>query len=616
MRLQLTDFWVILTYLIFVILIGFLCRKVSGKNKEEYFLAGRKIPWWLAGISIVATTFAADTPLAICGIIARKGLSGNWLWFPWMGIHAAVIAFFAAAWRKTNVLTDAQFISIRYSGKRKEALRLLRAGVSGILLNCIILAWVFRAMLKVSDIFFSWEKWFPNLFEFVRKVWPANGNFGSPSEAITLFLIVLIIAIYSSMGGIRGVIITDFFQFILTFVGGVWLAINAWNYVGGQDGLSQSLERIYGKGHHFLELFPSPTGWISTLEIGSLLFAVYLLIQSISAIDSDGGGYMMQRLATTKNAKDAKKASLLFFMFHYLIRIWPWFIVGLVAIIIFPTGQVSGTYEGVEIFLKDRESAYPVLMTLLLPSGVLGLVLASLLAAFMSTVDTHINWGASYIVNDWLLKIFPGVSNKVQIRVARMAVVVFLLVSLIISFHIGSIEKGWRAVATIGAAFGIPTVLRWFWWRLNADAEFLAIAAGILAGSFFAFFTDISYEFRLILTAFSSFLGVLIGVYWGEPTTANTLNDFILKVNPIGFWPDRSLKQSFKELSIKLLQWFLICSGLILLLVAFHKFIFIGGVLFSILLFVSGGSLVYLAISGVAKLNKLWVSHPTHSNSR
>ena len=602
MPLKPIDFGVILTYLIFVLLVGFLFRKISGRNKEEYFLAGRNIPWWLAGISIVATTYAADTPLAICGIIASKGLSGNWLWLPWMGIHSAVIIFFAAAWRKTGALTDAQFISIRYSGNRKEALRLLRAGVSGILLNCIILAWVFRAMLKISNIFFSWEKWFPTMFGFFNKVWPANGVLGSPNEAITLVLSILVIAIYSSMGGIRGVIITDFIQFILTLAGGLWLAINAWNYVGGQKGLSQSLDTIYGKGHHFLELFPSQAGWISTLEIGSLLFAVYLLFQSISAIDADGGGYLMQRLATTKNADEAQKASILFLFFHYLIRIWPWFIVGLVAIIIFPIGQDIITIESTEFILKDRESAYPNLMTLLLPSGVLGLVLASLLAAFMSTVDTHINWGASYIVNDWLLKIFPGVSDKVQIRVARMAVVFFLLISLIISFHIGTIEKGWRAIATIGAAFGIPTLLRWFWWRLNADAEFLAIAAGILAGTLFAFFTDISYELRLILTSFFSLLGVLVGVCWGKPTEEVTLKNFILKVNPIGFWPDRSFKQSLKELSIKFFQWLFICFGLILLLAALHKMVFIGGFLLSLILLFSGGSLIYLAIFGIAKL--------------
>ena len=608
MRLKPIDFGVILIYLIFVLLVGFLFRTISGKNKEEYFLAGRNIPWWLAGISIVATTFAADTPLAICGIIASKGLSGNWLWLPWMGIHSAVIIFFAAAWRKTGVLTDAQFISVRYSGKRKEALRLLRAGVSGILLNCIILAWVFRAMIKISNIFFSWEKWFPDMFDFFSKAWPASGKFGSPNEAITLVLTILIIAIYSSMGGIRGVIITDFIQFILTFVGGIWLATNAWNYVGGQRGLSQRLDSIYGQGHQFLELFPSSASWISTLEIGSLLFAVYLFVQSISAVDSDGGGYIMQRLATTRNSNDAKKASILFLFFHYLIRIWPWFIVGLVALIILPTGQDIYTIENTEFVLEDRESAYPILMTLLLPPGVLGLVLASLLAAFMSTVDTHINWGASYIVNDWLLKIFPGVSNKVQIRVARMAVVFFLLVSLVISFYIGTIEKGWRAVATIGAAFGIPTLLRWFWWRLNADAEFLAIAAGILAGSFFAFFTDITYEFRLILTSCFSFLGVLVGVYWGKPIEENTLNNFIQKVNPIGFWPDRSFKQSLKELSINLLKWLFICFGLILLLAAFHKLIFIGGFFSSLLLLLSGGSLIYLAISGIAKLKKCLIS--------
>jgi Na+/proline symporter len=281
--------------------------------------------------------------------------------------------------------------------------------------------------------------------------------------------------------------------------------------------------------------------------------------------------------------------------------------VGLVALIILPLGQDVYMIESSEYILKDRESAYPILMDFLLPSGVLGLVLASLLAAFMSTVDTHINWGASYIVNDWLMKIFPGVSDKVQISVARMAVVLFLLVSLIISFYIGTIEKGWRAVATIGAAFGIPTLLRWFWWRINADAEFIAIAAGILAGASFALFTDITYEFRLILTSFLSFLGVLVGVYWGKPNEEDTLKAFILIVNPIGFWPGRSFKQSIKELSIKLVEWVFICLGLILLLIAFHKLIFIGGLLLSLLLLFSGGLLIYLATAGIARLKNLRV---------
>ena len=595
------DFWVILTYFIAVLLIGFLLRKISGKNKEEYFLGGRNIPWWLAGISIVATNFAADTPLAISGIIASKGLSGNWLWLPWMGVHSAVFIFFAAAWRKSGVLTDAQFISIRYSGKRTEALRLLRAGVSGILLNCIILAWIFSAMMKISNVFFSWEKWFPGLYEFLSKAMPEIGNIGSPNEAITLLLLLLIVALYSSMGGIRAVIITDFVQFILSLAGGVWLAINAWNYIGGQRGLSEGLEKIYGSGHHFLELFPTPAGWMSTLEIGSVFFGVYLFVQSFSGIDSDGGGYMMQRLATTRTAADAKKASIIFLFFHYLVRIWPWFVVGLAALIILPLGQDVYLIENTQLVLNDREGAYPVLMTLLLPSGVLGLVLASLLAAFMSTVDTHINWGASYIVNDWLLKIFPGASDKVQIRVARIAVVLFLLIALIISFYMGTIERGWRAVVTIGAAFGIPTLLRWFWWRINADAEFLAIAAGVLASAFFSFFSDITYEFRLILTSFFSLLGVLVGVCWGKPTEAATINHFIATVRPIGFWPDRSLQQSFNELCINFIKWFCLCSGLILLLAAFHKIIFMAEFIFPVLAIFSGGALIYLAVAGIDK---------------
>ncbi|MGD8992039.1 MAG: hypothetical protein PVI00_11355 [Desulfobacterales bacterium] len=609
MGLKSTDFWVILIYFIFVLVIGFFLRRISGKNKEEYFLGGRNIPWWLAGISIVATNFAADTPLAISGIIASKGLSGNWLWLPWMGAHSAVIIFFAAAWRKTGALTDAQFISIRYSGKRTEALRLLRAGVSGILLNCIILAWIFSAMMKISNVFFSWEKWLPNLYVFLSKAMPAFGKSVSPNEAITLVLLILIIALYSSMGGIRAVIITDLVQFILSLAGGVWLAINAWIYIGGRRGLIEGLEKIYGSGHQFLELFPTQAGWMSTLEIGSGFFAVYLFVQSFSGIDADGGGYMMQRLATTRTAADAKKASTLFLFFHYLIRIWPWFVVGLAALIILPLGQDVYQIENTQFDLYDREGAYPVLMTLLLPPGVLGLVLASLLAAFMSTVDTHINWGASYIINDWLLKIFPEVSDKVQIRVARIAVVLFLLIALIISFYMGTIERGWRTVATIGAAFGIPTLLRWFWWRVNAAAELIAIAAGILASAFLALLTDVTYELRLILTSFFSLVGVLIGVCWGKPPDSDSINNFISRVQPIGFWPDRSTKQSLKELGINLFKWFCLCFGLMLLLVAFHRLIFFGQFLFSVLLVFSGGLLIYLAISGIHRFKNRWILH-------
>jgi Na+/proline symporter len=380
-------------------------------------------------------------------------------------------------------------------------------------------------------------------------------------------------------------------------------------YVGGQRGLSQSLQNIYGRQHQFLELFPTQAGWMSALEIGSVLFAVYLFVQSFSGIDADGGGYKMQRLATTRNAGDAKKASLLFLIFHYLIRIWPWFVVGLAALIILPLGQDVYTIDNTTFVLNDREGAYPVLMTLLLPPGVLGLVLASLLAAFMSTVDTHINWGASYIINDWLLKIYPGASDKVQILIARIAVVLFLLVALIISTYISSIESGWRAVATIGAAFGTPTLLRWFWWRINQDAELLAISAGIFAGGFFAFFTDTSYEFRLILTSLFSLLGVMIGVIWGRPTQAATLNQFIAKVQPIGFWPDRSIKQSLKEISVNLIKWFCLCFGLILALAGFHQFIFRGEFLFAFLRICTGGLLIYLAVSGIDRLKNRWLLH-------
>ena len=359
--LHLIDWVIICTYLIGALAVGIYVKKTAEDNKESYFLAGRSLPWWWAGMSIAATTFAADTPLAITGIVASKGLSGNWLWLSWIGVHAAVVVYFASCWNRSRVVTDAEIIELRYSGKAARILRLFRAGVYGIVINCIILGWVLRAMTKIAAPFFHWETWFPAAMTTFSTIWPSNTPLGTPSEGLTILTLLGIVAIYSSIGGIRGVILTDLIQLIVALLGSFWFAYEAWNAAGGQQGIVNGLEKLYGAEHFYLDLLPLPTtDWVETLNISYTLFGAYLLVQAFANIPADGGGYLMQRLNTTRNADEARKSALLFLVLQYLVRIWPWMIVAVTALILIPIGQEHTALSGsAAMVAKDRELALP-----------------------------------------------------------------------------------------------------------------------------------------------------------------------------------------------------------------------------------------------------------------
>lgn len=550
MTLQPLDWGVIALYLAFALVVGFWVRERASSGRESYFVASRSLPWWWAGTSIAATTFAADTPLAITGIVADRGLSGNWMWLSWIAVHAAVIVHFARQWRRSAVVTDAELIGLRYSGQAAEWLRAARVVLFGVIYNGIILGWVLRAMGKIAQPIFRWNEWAPRLTAAVDAVWPSSTALGTSSEGLTVVTLVAVVTLYSSLGGIRGVIFTDLVQFSMALIGSIWLAVAAWGAVGGRTGLVSGLRNLYGPDHRILDLVPSiQNGWVSAMGLGAFTFGAYLLVQSYANVPADGGGYMMQRLASCRNEGDARKAAIWFTGLHYLVRVWPWFVVAAAALVLVPVGQEATAFNGLAgAVAGDREMAYPVLMFQLLPAGVLGLMIASLLAAFMSTVDTHFNWGASYLVSDLYVRVRPDASPAQQVRVARSCVVGFAVLAVFVALRIDTIEQAWKWVAFIGAALGLPTVLRWVWWRVNAAAELGAMATGLLAAVVVTLATPWPYEIQLVVTSAGSGVGLLAGVWWGPPTSPAQLSEFQRQVRPIGVWPGTAIGTGSRNL--------------------------------------------------------------------
>ncbi len=575
--LHVQDWLIIGLYMALALCVGLWMRKRAGTNRTSYFLAGRSLPWWLVGTSMAATTFAADTPLAVTGIIASKGLSGNWLWLPVMGIHAAVFVVFATNWSRSGVFTDAELIHLRYSGPSASILRQCRALLQ-LLSNCVILGWVLRAMVKIASPFFHWEQWLPSLMQWLTPLWPQGTALGSPSEGVTIVALLLIVGCYSSLGGLHGVIVTDLVQLGLALLGSFWLAFQAWQAIDGKASLLSGLEQFYGSQHLYLDLFPTPgVGWLGAVGISAGLFGIYIVVQSFSNLSADGGGYFMQRLNAARSPRDAQQGALLFLVIHYLIRIWPWFVVGLAALVLLPVGQETVHLSDLgALVAEDREMAWPVLMADLLGPGWLGVVLMSLLAAFMSTVDTHINWGASYIVNYIWLMLRPSASDREQIRIARLAVLVFVVIAILVSFQIQTIEQAWKWIAMLGAALGLPTILRSLWWRVNATGEIAAMCSGMMTGSALALWSPLPYELRLIAITTASAFGLLVGIVLGPPTAPAHLRQFVDRVQPLGHWPlwATSATSSRRALVQALSRWAVIVAGTFLLLLTGYQLLF------------------------------------------
>src|SRR6201988_2506393 len=446
MRLTTIDWVWIALYFLGNFAIGLYYRRRAGASVNEFFLSGRNVPWWLAGTSMVATTFAADTPLAVTGMVAMGGIAGNWLWWNFIASGMLTVFFYARLWRRSGVMTDIEFSEIRYSGKPAAFLRGFRALYLGLPINCIILGWVNLAMVKILEITLGVNK----------------------SGAIKIVIGMLIFtAFYTALSGLWGVLVTDLFQFALKMGMVIVLAVVAVNAVGGIDGMKTkigAMDAAAGAGSR-LAFFPEfDSAWMPAVTLFVYLGVIWWSTWYPGA-EPGGGGYVAQRIFSAKNERHGLLATLWFNVAHYALRPWPWILTALASLILYPT-------------LADKESGY--IKTLLdpnvFPTYLRGFMLAAFAAAYMSTIGTQLNWGASYVINDFYRRFVKRTASEKHYVIASQVVTVLLMIaSLIVTFYMESIGGAWKLLLVTGAGTGTVLLLRWFWWRINAWSEVSAM---------------------------------------------------------------------------------------------------------------------------------------------
>ena len=516
--MQLIDWLIVLIYLILTMGMGLYLSRQGSKSLADFFVSGRSLPWWLAGISMAATTFSIDTPLYITGVVANRGIAGNWEWWTFGISHVIMIYIFARMWRRSEVLTDAELTELRYGGNMGAVLRGVKAFIFAVPMNCIAIGYAMLAMVKVVD---------------ALEIWQTLG-FAADETNLKLFSVVgvsIFVLIYAGLAGLWGVVATDFFQFFLALFGAIVVAFFALGSVGGIDALVEKVP-IVSPDKDILSLFPVTLGeensfisFSKTAGITASTFFAYIAVQWWSWRRSDGGGEFVQRFAAAKNEVEAEKAAWTFNIMHYVIRTWPWILVALASIVLYPN-------------LADKELGYPKLMMDFLPPGILGIVVASLLAAFMSTVSTSINWGASFITNDLYLRfIKPDASQSQLVFIGRLSSVIVTALGAIAAFFATDVATVFRLVIAIGTGSGLILMLRWFWWRINAAAELTAIVASFLVGmatSLIPALTIADFGLRILfITVCVTALWVIV-LFLTPPESAETLETFYRLARPGG----------------------------------------------------------------------------------
>ncbi|MEE2959730.1 MAG: sodium:solute symporter family protein [Myxococcota bacterium] len=568
--MHITDWLIVGLYILIALGVGWYYRNRAQESMESYFTGGRNIPGWLIGTSMVATTFAADTPLVVTGIVAKNGIAGNWFWWSFAISHVLAAFLFAPFWRRAEIITDAELVEIRYSGKAATWLRSSRAFMFAIPINCIIMGWVIRAMGKIVSVLLPWDQWLPaEFYAALVEDWPSWLAIGTPSEAISIILAVGFATCYASLGGLRSVIMTDFLQFGFAMVGSIALALFAVQEIGGLDAIPDKLANIYGsESHDILSFFPQGDSKWLPLET----FLVYLLVQWWAQKFSDGGGIIVQRMSAAKDEAHAIGGTSWFVIAHYALRPWPWILVGLASLIIFPKIGELGLHPMQSVVLADREMAYPILMQELLPVGLLGIMVTGMLAAFMSTIDTHITWGASYLASDFYRRLIrPDANDQELVKVSRYSVIVMVVLSLIATSQISTIENAWKFVTVLGSGLGLVTILRWVWWRITAWSELAGLSISVVLAILLygtplgELLTGGDYGKTLLLVVSISTMVVLGVTFLGPQESITKLEEFYARVKPYGFWgpiTESYKNQGHRLLPKAMLNW---CIGTVFL---------------------------------------------------
>lgn len=554
MHLLTLDWVIIGLFFILTMVIGLLVTKKAGSNSAEYFLGGRSMPWWLLGVSMVATTFSADTPNLVTDIVRNNGVSGNWAWWAFLLTGMLTVFVYAKLWRRSGITTDLEFYELRYSGSEARFLRGFRAIYLGVFFNVMIMATVMLAGIKIGGILLGL------------------------SAVKTVLIVSIVTVIYSSFGGFKGVIYTDFFQFTLAMVGMVWACIYIVNMpeIGGLDALLSN-PAVQPK----LSFFPD----MNNMDVLVPLLIVPIAVQWWSVwypgAEPGGGGYIAQRMLSAKDEKNAVMATLFFNVAHYALRPWPWILIALASIVVFPNvSDISVKFPNIDpSFVKD-DLAFSAMLSYL-PSGLLGLVIAALIAALMSTISTHLNWGSSYIVNDFYQRFLkPEASEKELVKIGRLSTVLLMFFAALFSLMLSSALEAFEILLSIGAGTGLLFILRWFWWRINAVSEIVAMVFSFILALFMKFGVGDSLQSheKLVISVFLTTIAWILATLLSKPTEENVLINFYKLIRPHGMgWKPIIKAGSSKgvidhkdtstgRLSTEILMMFIGCIGVYALL--------------------------------------------------
>lgn len=512
MILTLLDWGIIISFLVITLLIGFYASRSSQSGVRSYFLSGNDMPWWLLGISMVATTFSADTPNLVTDIIRKNGVSGNWVWWAFLLTGMLTVFVYAKLWRRSGIVTDLEFYEMRYSGWGARFLRQFRAVYLGVFFNVFIMGTVLLAGIKISSIMLG-----------ISAEW-------------TVLIVGVVTVIYASVGGLKGVILTDFFQFVFSMLGMVIAAIYIVQMpeIGSVSALIEH-PAVANK----IDVFPDFNDWDTVVPLLIIPLAIQWWSIWYPGAEPGGGGYIAQRMLSARNEEGAVKATLLFNIAHYALRPWPWILIALASIVVFPDyASIQSAFPHIDPNVIGDDIAFPAMLTLL-PKGLVGLLVAALVSALMSTLSTHLNWGSSYIVNDivmpWDKK--QQLSERQLLWIGQITTVVLMILSAWVALYVfDHAKEAFDLLILMGAGTGLVFILRWFWWRVNAYAEIVAMIVSFLVAVYFKkYFTGDWHEWQILLANIGITTVAWVSTCYITPRThIDTLRSFYKTIRPYG----------------------------------------------------------------------------------
>ncbi|MEQ9424545.1 MAG: sodium:solute symporter family protein [Cyclobacteriaceae bacterium] len=514
MTFELLDWLIIAAFFLVSLVIGIVVSKKAGESTSAFFLSGRNMPWWMLGVSMVATTFSADTPNLVTGLVRESGVSGNWGWWAFLLTGMLTVFVYAKLWRRSAVMTDIEFYEMRYSGKAAAFLRGFRALYLGLIFNVLVMGTVSLAAIKFGEVILGLEGW------------------------QTLLLAGSITLIYSALGGLKAVIITDLVQFAMAMIGSIWACVYILNIpeIGGLGNLLEN-ETVISK-MSILPDMSDPSVWVPVLMVP---LAVQWWASYYPGSEPGGGGYIAQRMLSAKNERNAMGATLLFNVAHYAIRPWPWILIALASLIVFPgLDDLQAAFPMISSDKLGHDVAYPAMLTLL-PTGLLGLVAASLIAAYMSTMSTQLNLGASYLVNDFYKRfIKPDASESELVWAGRISTIVSMILGTGLGLILTDASQAFNLLLLLGAGTGLIYILRWFWWRINAYTEIVAMVSSLIIAGYLTFIHDrlailpMEGWMKTVIGALITTLIWVVATYLTPKTSDVTLKSFYQKIKPAG----------------------------------------------------------------------------------